>query len=133
MRDHDAKSGRTSTANADAVIAHLHACGLAVEWLLETHAHADHLSAPPYLQARVGGKIGIAARIVAVRRVVRALFNADDIAIDIAADGSPFERLVAATSTSRSARSKCARHALTEHPAEGGPTRRRPAWCAGDT
>ena len=89
--DYDPKSGRTSTANADAVIAHVREAGLTVDWLLETHAHADHLSAAPHLQQQLGGRIGIGAQIVEVQRVFRKLFNADDIATD----GTPFERLFA--------------------------------------
>ena len=89
--DYDSKSGCTSTANADTVIAFVRAQGLEVDWLLETHAHADHLSAAPYLQREVGGRIAIGAQIVEVQRVFRTLFNADDIATD----GSPFDRLFA--------------------------------------
>ena len=87
--DYDPKSGCTSTANADAVAAFVREAGLTVDWLLETHAHADHLSAAPYLQRRLGGALAIGARIVDVQRVFRALFNANDIAID----GTPFDRL----------------------------------------
>lgn len=57
--DYDPTSGRTSTKSADALIAFVRGKGLAVEWLLETHAHADHLSAAPYLASRLGGKTGI--------------------------------------------------------------------------
>jgi glyoxylase-like metal-dependent hydrolase (beta-lactamase superfamily II) len=87
--DYDPKVGRTSTANADAVIAWLRAEGLAVDWLLETHAHADHLSAAPYLQQQLGGTIAIGAHIREVQRVFGRLFNAPDIA----GDGAPFGHL----------------------------------------
>jgi glyoxylase-like metal-dependent hydrolase (beta-lactamase superfamily II) len=87
--DYDATSGRTSTAGADAVLAHLRAEGLTLQWLLETHAHADHLSAAPYLQRHAGGHIAIGAHIREVQKVFRTLFNASDMATD----GSPFETL----------------------------------------
>ena len=87
--DYDPKSGRTSTANADALIAFVREQGFTIDWLLETHAHADHLSAAPYLQQQLGGRLAIGAGIVAVQRVFRQLFNSADIAID----GAPFEHL----------------------------------------
>jgi glyoxylase-like metal-dependent hydrolase (beta-lactamase superfamily II) len=87
--DYDPKSGCTSTTNADAVIAHVREAGFTVDWLLETHAHADHLSAAPYLRQHLGGRIGIGARIVDAQRVFRRLFNDDGIATD----GAPFDRL----------------------------------------
>lgn len=87
--DFDPKSGRTSTRSADAVIARVRELGLAVDWLLETHAHADHLSAAPYLQQQLGGRIAIGEHIVAVQRVFKALFNA----ADMATDGRPFDHL----------------------------------------
>ena len=89
--DFDPKSARTSTHSADALIERVRAEGLVVDWLLETHPHADHLSAAPYLQQQLGGWIAIGEHIVAVQRVFKALFNADDIA----ADGAPFDRLFA--------------------------------------
>ncbi len=89
--DYDPAAGHTSTANADAVIAFVHAHGLQVDWLLETHAHADHLSAAPYLKSKLGGRLAIGAGIVEVQRVFRTLFNG----AEISADGSPFERLFA--------------------------------------
>ena len=61
--DFDQPSGRTSTAGADAIAGYVLEEGLTVEWLLETHAHADHLSAAPYLQDRLGGKMAIGAQI----------------------------------------------------------------------
>lgn len=87
--DYDPKSGRTSTANADTLIAWVRAQNLTVDWLLETHAHADHLSAAPYLQRHLGGVLAIGAHIRELQRVFQRLFNAPDIATD----GSPFERL----------------------------------------
>ena len=77
--DYDPKSGRTSRASADAVIAHVREAGLAVDWLLETHAHADHLSAAPYLKQQLGGRIGIGAHIRQVQGVFKSIFNARDM------------------------------------------------------
>ena len=88
--DFDPASGRTATASADAVIAHVAAQGLKVLWLLETHAHADHFSAAPYLQQRLGGKIAIGARITQVQQVFGKLFNAG---IAFERDGSQFDAL----------------------------------------
>ncbi len=88
--DYDPASGRTATVNADAVIAHVTSHDLKVVWLLETHAHADHFSAAPYLQQRLGGKIAIGADIVAVQQVFGNLFNAGS---EFARDGSQFDHL----------------------------------------
>jgi len=88
--DFDPASGRTATASADAVIAHVAAQNLKVTWLLETHAHADHLSAAPYLQQRLGGKIAIGADITRVQAVFGTLFNAGT---EFERDGSQFDAL----------------------------------------
>src|SRR3546814_12836623 len=61
--DFDPKSGRTSTASADRIIAFVREKGLTIDWILETHAHADHLSAAPHLKASLGGRVGIGAHI----------------------------------------------------------------------
>jgi glyoxylase-like metal-dependent hydrolase (beta-lactamase superfamily II) len=90
--DFDPASGRTSTASADALIAHVRAHDLTVEWLLETHVHADHLSAAPYLKQLLGGRIGIGAAITTVQRVFGDLFNAEP---GFARDGSQFDHLFA--------------------------------------
>jgi glyoxylase-like metal-dependent hydrolase (beta-lactamase superfamily II) len=90
--DFDPASGRTSFASADAIIAYVAQQGLAVDWLLETHAHADHLSAAPYLQQKLGGKIAIGEHIVTVQNVFGKLFNAGT---DFQRDGSDFDRLFA--------------------------------------
>lgn len=90
--DYDPKSGRTRTACADAVIEYVTAQRLRVEWILETHAHADHLSAAPLLKARLGGRTGIGEHIAAVQRVFGDLFN---LGPDFRADGSQFDRLLA--------------------------------------
>ncbi|MFV0280924.1 MAG: MBL fold metallo-hydrolase, partial [Rhodoblastus sp.] len=88
--DFDPASGRTSFASADAVIAHVEAEKLHVDWHLETHAHADHLSAAPYLQEKLGGKISIGEHIVTVQEVFGKLFNAGT---EFERDGSDFDRL----------------------------------------
>ena len=88
--DFDPASGRTSFASADAVIAYVQEKALTVDWLLETHAHADHLSAAPYLQQQLGGKIAIGEHIVAVQQVFGKLFNAGT---DFERDGSDFDQL----------------------------------------
>jgi glyoxylase-like metal-dependent hydrolase (beta-lactamase superfamily II) len=88
--DFDQPSGRTSTASADAIIAHVRERGLSVEWLLETHAHADHLSAAPYLQDRLGGRIAIGREILTVQKVIGEIFNEGP---DFARDGSQFDHL----------------------------------------
>jgi len=90
--DFDPASGRTSYDSADEVIAYVNEHGLKVEWLLETHAHADHLSAAPYLQEKLGGKIAIGEHIVTVQDVFGKLFNAGT---EFQRDGSDFDRLFA--------------------------------------
>src|SRR3546814_3446189 len=74
--DFDVASGRTAYGSAQAMIAYVKAEGLKIEWLLETHAHADHLSAAPYLQERLGGRLGIGRGITAVQETFGKLFNA---------------------------------------------------------
>ncbi|SMP80848.1 MBL fold metallo-hydrolase [Noviherbaspirillum suwonense] len=88
--DYDPKSGRTGTAGADKLLARIAELGLTVQWLLETHVHADHLSAAPYLKRHVGGQVGIGARITAVQQVFGDLFNAG---AGFARDGSQFDHL----------------------------------------
>ncbi|MGC9269266.1 MBL fold metallo-hydrolase [Acidiphilium sp.] len=86
----DSASGRTSTAFADQIVAHVKAQGLTVEWILETHVHADHLSAAPYIQQTLGGKIGIGANITIVQTIFGKIFNAGT---EFERDGSQFDRL----------------------------------------
>lgn len=88
--DYDAAAGRTSFASADAIIAHVKAEGLTVTWLLETHAHADHLSAAPYLKAHLGGELAIGREIIHVQTVFGKIFNEGT---EFARDGSEFDRL----------------------------------------
>lgn len=89
--DYDPKSGRTRTDSADRLIDRVSELGLEVQWLLETHVHADHLSAAPYLQQRVGGKLAIGSHITTVQNVFGKLFNAGS---EFARDGSQFNRLL---------------------------------------
>lgn len=88
--DYDAASGRTSYTSAKQIVAYIQAEGLKVEWQLETHAHADHLSAAPWLQEQVGGKLGIGAAITQVQDVFGKIFNAGT---RFARDGSQFDHL----------------------------------------
>lgn len=80
--DYEASSGRTSHTSADAVIAFIEAQGLKVKWLLETHAHADHLSGAPWLAQKVGGQTAIGAGIRAVQRAFSAFFPGHDASFD---------------------------------------------------
>ncbi|QDI76092.1 MULTISPECIES: MBL fold metallo-hydrolase [Leisingera] len=88
--DFDHAAGRTSTASADAIIAWVKAEGLRVEWILESHVHADHLSAAPYLQEQLGGKIGIGDRITVVQDTFGKIFNEGT---EFQRDGSQFDQL----------------------------------------
>jgi len=88
--DYDPASGRTSQGSADAVIAFVRDQGLEVVWQLETHAHADHLSAAPYLQDALGGQLAIGAQIVRVQETFGKLFN---VGADFARDGRQFDHL----------------------------------------
>ncbi|HET9811013.1 MAG TPA: MBL fold metallo-hydrolase [Sphingomicrobium sp.] len=88
--DFDDACARTSTESAESIAAFVESQGLCVDWLLETHAHADHLSAAPWLQERLGGTIGIGSAITAVQSVFGDIFNEDS---GFARDGSQFGRL----------------------------------------
>ncbi|MBS0385487.1 MAG: MBL fold metallo-hydrolase [Proteobacteria bacterium] len=90
VMDFDYASGRISFAHADAMIAHIKAQGWRVEWLIETHAHADHLSAAPYIQRHLGGKLGIGENIRIVQDVFGKVFNEGT---EFRRDGSQFDRL----------------------------------------
>lgn len=89
--DFDAKSGRTSHVHADEVIAFAQQQNLTIDWILETHAHADHLSAAPYLKAALGGRIAIGAGIQGVQKVFKTLFHLEP---EFATDGSQFDHLL---------------------------------------
>mgnify|MGYP001286566692 CR=1 FL=1 len=87
--DYDAAAGRTDTAFADQILAGAAEEGVRIAWILETHAHADHLSAAPYLKDRTGAPIGMGSRIVEVQKVFRPIFHATDLN----PDGGQFDRL----------------------------------------
>ena len=89
--DYDAKSGRTSTASADKLVEFVQQNKLHVNWILETHAHADHLSAAHYLRAKLGGKIAIGAAITDVQNVFKGIFNLEP---GFHPDGHQFDRLL---------------------------------------
>ena len=88
--DYDAAAGRTDTKSADEIIAYVRSEGMTVDWILETHVHADHLSAAPYIQQEVGGKIGIGENIIVVQETFGKIFNEGTV---FQKDGSQFERL----------------------------------------
>ena len=90
--DYDPKSGRTTTASADKVVDYVKANALKVEWILETHAHADHLSAAPYLKQQLGGKMAIGDHITQVQKVFKGIFNLEST---FKQDGSQFDHLLA--------------------------------------
>jgi glyoxylase-like metal-dependent hydrolase (beta-lactamase superfamily II) len=90
VMDFDYASGRMSSASADKLIAFLQANGLTLTWLIETHAHADHLSGAPYIQAKLGGKIGIGEHIRTVQDVFGKVFNEGT---EFQRDGSQFDQL----------------------------------------
>ena len=87
--DFDPASGRTSTTSADKVIAHVNDNDLGVDWILETHVHADHLSGAPYIREKLGGKAAIGKDVTAVQATFKGVFNLKDLATD----GSQFEHL----------------------------------------
>ena len=89
--NYDPKSGRTTTGSADQVIEFIKSKQLKLEWILETHAHADHLTAAPYLQEKLGGKLVIGDHIVNVQSVFKGILNLDS---SFATDGSQFDRLL---------------------------------------
>ena len=114
--DYDSRSGRTSSASADRVIAFVREQDLSVQWLLETHAHADHLSAAPYLQRALGGKVGIGAGIRTVQRAFAGVFGQIDAAC---ADGSQFDYLFEADERFQIGRlDACALHVPGHTPAD---------------
>lgn len=90
--DYDPRSGRTRTASAEQIIAYVRAEKLRVEWILETHAHADHLSASQYLRDALGGRIAIGERIREVQGTFKRIFNLEP---DFPVDGSQFDVLLA--------------------------------------
>ena len=90
VKDFDPKSGRTSTKSADAVIDFVRSNDLTVDWILETHVHADHLTAAPYLKDSVGGTTAVGCHIDDVQRVFKTVFNAEE---EFTPDGRQFDHL----------------------------------------
>ncbi|USG60177.1 MBL fold metallo-hydrolase [Sneathiella marina] len=88
--DFDIKSGRTATTAADDIVRFVTDAGLAVDWILETHVHADHLTAAPYLQQKLGGVIGIGQEVGVVQSEFKKVFN---FGPEMNTDGSQFQRL----------------------------------------
>lgn len=89
--DFDPASGRTSTSSADEVITYVKANDLGIDWILETHVHADHLTGAPYLRDKLGGKTAIGENVATVQEVFKGVFNLKDLATD----GSQFDHLFA--------------------------------------
>ena len=89
--NYDSKSGRTTTRSVDEVAQFITEKNLRLTWILETHAHADHLTAAPYLQSKLGGKIVIGGHITSVQKVFKGVFNLDE---RFAVDGSQFDHLL---------------------------------------
>ncbi len=89
--DYDPKSGRTSTASADKVVAFVQQKQLKVEWILETHAHADHITAAPYLKHKLGGRTAIGNHITTVQKVFKGIFNLEN---GFTTDGTQFDHLL---------------------------------------
>ena len=90
--NYDATSGRTTTKSADEIIGFVQSENLSVEWILETHIHADHLSCAPYLKTRLGGTVGIGENVSTVQRAFGEIFNAEE---GFPTDGSQFDHLFA--------------------------------------
>jgi glyoxylase-like metal-dependent hydrolase (beta-lactamase superfamily II) len=89
--DYDPSSGRTTTTAADRLVEYIQGSDLKIDWILETHVHADHLSGAPGIQARVGGKTAIGQDVISVQSTFKELFNI----VDLAVDGSQFDHLFA--------------------------------------
>lgn len=88
--DYDHRSGKADVRSADAILKHAADTGVTIAWVLETHAHADHLSGAPYIKAKTGAKVAIGEHIRDVQRIFRPVFNATDVS----GDGSEFDRLL---------------------------------------
>ena len=89
--DYDHKSGEVDNRSVDTILARAKTLGLIIDWVLETHAHADHLSGAPYIRAKTSAKVGIGEHIRDVQRIFRPIFNMPDLKTD----GSDFDRLFA--------------------------------------
>ena len=88
--DYDQRTGKASAKSADRIIGRAAALEATIDWVLETHVHADHLSGAPYIKVRTGAKVVIGERIREVQKIFRPVFNA----LDVSGDGSEFDRLV---------------------------------------
>ena len=88
--DYNHRSGKVATASAQRVLDAAHGLGLTIAWILETHAHADHLSAAPFMKQKTQAPVAIGAHITAVQDIFRSVFNLDDVS----ADGREFDRLL---------------------------------------
>ena len=88
--DYDHRSGKADVRSAEAILKYAAEQGVTIAWVLETHAHADHLSGAPYIKARTGAKVAIGEHIRDVQRIFRPVFNA----LDVSGDGSEFDRLL---------------------------------------
>lgn len=88
--DYDHKSGKADVRSADAILKYAADKGFTIAWVLETHAHADHLSGAPYIKSKTGAKVAIGEHIKDVQRIFRPVFNADDVS----GDGSEFDKLL---------------------------------------
>ena len=88
--DYDHRSGKASTASADRVLAKAHERGVQVDWVLETHAHADHLTAAPHIKAKTGAQVAIGEHIKDVQKIFKPVFGADDVS----GEGREFDRLL---------------------------------------
>jgi glyoxylase-like metal-dependent hydrolase (beta-lactamase superfamily II) len=89
--DFDQRDGTVDVRSVEAILAAAKEAKLTIEWVLETHAHADHLSGAPYIKSKTGARIGIGEHIKDVQRIFRPVFNAEDLRTD----GSDFDRLFA--------------------------------------
>jgi glyoxylase-like metal-dependent hydrolase (beta-lactamase superfamily II) len=89
--DYDHKSGKADVRSAEAIVKYAAGTGFTIVWVLETHAHADHLSGAPYIKSKTGAKVAIGEHIKDVQRIFRPVFNADDVS----GDGSEFDKLLA--------------------------------------
>jgi glyoxylase-like metal-dependent hydrolase (beta-lactamase superfamily II) len=89
--DYDHASGKAATKSADVILQGAERDGLTIDWVLETHAHADHLSGAPYIKLKTGAKVGIGEHIREVQKIFRPVFNATDVS----GDGSEFDHLFA--------------------------------------
>lgn len=98
LLDYDSASGRTHTASADKLIAHVRENSLECEWIIDTHVHADHLTAAPYIRSQIGGKTAIGDQISTVQKVFGTIFNAEQ---GFHTDGSQFDHLFAPGETYR--------------------------------